>query len=85
MNLVDIRVTVFELSRYIGALRTDGRTDGQTDGRSRRQYPFGPKGRGVKLNKNVTGGLEPTFSDTLVHQPMAFKQWKYAPPTHLIW
>ena len=26
-NLVEIRVTVFELSRYIKALRTDGRTD----------------------------------------------------------
>ena len=31
MNLVEIRVTVFELSRYIGALRTDGQTDRQTD------------------------------------------------------
>ena len=31
MNLVEIRVTVFELLRYIGALRTDGQTDGRTD------------------------------------------------------
>ena len=30
MNLVEIWVTVFELSRYIGVLRTDGRTDGRT-------------------------------------------------------
>ena len=54
MNLVEIQVTVFELTRYIGALWTDGRmdeqTDRQTDGRSRQQYPFGPKGRGVKKN-----------------------------------
>ena len=27
------------------------RTDGQTDGRRRRQYPFSPKGRGVKNPK----------------------------------
>ena len=31
MNLVEIRVTVFELSRYIGALWTDRQMDGQTD------------------------------------------------------
>ena len=32
MNLVQIRVMVFELSRYIGELRTDGQMDRQTDG-----------------------------------------------------
>ena len=31
MNLVEIRITIFELSRYIGALRTDGQMDIQAD------------------------------------------------------
>ena len=54
MNLVEIRVTVYELSCYIGALRTDGQMDRRTDGQTLcRQYPFGLKGRGVKMNEEL--------------------------------
>ena len=57
MNLVEIRVTVFELLRYIGALRTDGQTDGRTDRQTQLTTipvrPYWPRGKNDMIPINI--------------------------------